>query len=165
MLRNFLFRKINKSCKKDINLIQTLKDRTNESSINREYFITSEILKYVLYEKIKLHIMERNLFMGYIPRQNFESNHIKLYGNNNYFIDNSKWIEIVLETKLNDELNFSFSSKFMIFHQIFSHFKIQIQEDELVKLISENDLSNIEDIFNLFSELIIEKKNLSNKNI
>jgi hypothetical protein len=127
------------------------------SARDRDYFITTDILEYVLHEKIKYHIMERSHYMNYIPRLNVETNNVKLFGNNNYFVDSSKWVSIEIETRVNDTLEFSFSNKFLIMKFIFQHFKVNIQEDEIVSLLEHNQILKIEDIFNILGELMLER--------
>jgi hypothetical protein len=95
--------------------------------------------------------------MNYIPRLNVETNNVKMFGNNNYFVDNSKWVSIEMETRVNDTLEFSFSNKFLIMNSVFKHFKVNIQEDEIVSLLEHNQIVKIEDIFNILGELMLER--------
>jgi hypothetical protein len=157
MIRRFLLKNIKNSLIKEDLLKKTIKHKVISSAGDRDYFITTDILKYVLQEKIKYHIMERSHYMNYIPRQNVETNKVKLFGNNNYFVDSSKWVSIDMETRVNDTLEFSFSDKFLVINSIFKHFKINIEEDEIVSLLEHNQIDKIDDIFCILAEFMIER--------
>lgn len=157
MIRRFLYKKLKVSLLNQDHIKKIIKEKVISSANHREYYITNDILKYVLQEKIKYHVMERSHYMSYIPRQNIETNNVKLFGHNNYFIDNSKWVGIDMDTKVNDTLELSFSDKFLLFSSIFQHFKINTDESEVVCLIEHNKIDKIEDFFSILSELIIEK--------
>ena len=75
--------------------------------------------------------------MGYIPRQDYENKHFKLFGHNNYFLDNSKWVKLDFETKFKEDLQFSFANNFLLICDIFNHFKIEINENDLTNLIND----------------------------
>lgn len=161
MIRNYLFRLLKKrnNLRGEVNISSLLKERVISSAHKRDYFITNDIVKYIVVENVKVKIMQRSAHMGYFPRLNYESNKVKLFGNNNIFYDDSKWEEVNLESRLEENLSFSFSQQFLLIHEVLKIFSIQMDETEIFEIIESNSFKTVGDILRFLSATLVEKTN------
>ena len=114
------------------------------TEVNKAKFDLNEtILDFIVKQSINKIIKERCKDMGYIESQ--RENEIKLFGNNNLFIDNSIWVNINDETSVAD-LYFTKAEIYFVLKEIL---RITDMEGDYVKIyeLSQNEkINNILDI-------------------